>query len=501
MEPVTALLATLMACLCLYYFIANTLLYFKRLKIPHVLPIPLLGNLGPFILRRISLAEIICNTYRLFPDAKYFGFYDFTTPIYVLRDLDLINLITIKNFDHFCNHRNFVNENLEPIAGRNLFGLRNDQWRATRRHLSPTFTSNKIKLMFGLVCKCAENFANFIAAEAGSTGKTYNMKDIQCRFANDVVASCAFGIDVDSFNEPNNEFFLLGQKTMNFNGALTYKMLISRNFPNLANLLRIKFFESKTENFFKQIISDSVRFRREKGVVRPDVIHLMMESKDADGEPLFDVEEMAAQALVFFLAGFDSISTSMSYLAHEVAINPDVQNKLLAEIENVLEETNGKPTYETICGMRYMDAVVSESMRLHPLVSSLDRVCVKEFELPPATPDSEPVTLKPGDVVWFQSYAIHRDSKYYPRPNDFVPERFLNGEVNSSSYMPFGIGPRICIANRFALMEMKVMLFHMLQHCIFEPDVKTRIPMILDKKSFMVMADGGFWLRLRARKY
>ncbi|XP_011068236.1 PREDICTED: cytochrome P450 9e2-like, partial [Acromyrmex echinatior] len=130
----------------------------------------------------------------------------------------------------------------------------------------------------------------------------------------------------------------------------------------------------------------------------------------------------------------------------------------------------------------------------------LDRKCVKETKLPPATPDGEPITVKPGDSVWFPNYSLHRDPKYYPHPDKFDPDRFLNGYVNNLVYMPFGIGPRTCIGNRFAIIQAKVLLFYLLWRCNLEPDIKTRIPMVLKKQTLLMMADGGFWLKLRVRK-
>jgi len=420
-------------------------------------------------------------------------------PIYVLRDPELIISVTIKNFDYFCNHRNFVNEDLEPISGKTLFGLRDDRWREMRRQLTPAFTTSKIKMMFDFVCQCAENLTDFIVTDAGRNGKTYDMKNIMNRYTNDVVATCAFGINVDSFNNPDNEFYLIGRKAITFEGKVL-KMLVFKNLPQLANLFKIQFFDQKVQDFFKQIVSDSVKIRREKGIVRPDMIHLMMETKDDNGEALFNMEEMAAQAMMFFIAGFDSVSTTMTFLTQHIAVNPDVQEKLLTEINDILKRTNGKPTYETVVHeTHYMNAVLTEVLRLYPLLTVLDRVCVKEFELPPATPNSKPVTLKPGDIIWIQPFAIHRDSKYYSRPNDFIPERFLDKETNGLLYMPFGIGPRSCIAKRFAFMEIKVMLFHLLQHCVLEPDVKTRIPIVLSKKSFIVAAEDDSWLKIRPR--
>lgn len=500
MEISTLLLTFLTVGISLYYFVFNKLSHFEKLRIPHVRPIPFFGNMAPYIFRRISLPEIISRAHNLFPDAKYVGFYDLTRPVYVIRDPELINTIAIRNFDNFCDHRNFVDDN-EPMAGKNLFGLRGDHWREMRKLLSPAFTSSKMKMMFGLMCECAENFTNFIVKESGKIGKTYNMKDMLCRYTNNVVATCAFGISVDSFKNPNNEFYLLGKNTFTFDGRLSIMFFIHSHFPLLTRLLKLRMFSAKVENFFKGIVSDTVKFRDEQGIVRPDMLQLMMETRNKDQGPAFDIEEMTAQAFVFFFGGFDTVSTAMSFLVHTVAAKPDVRNKLREEIDHVLRQTNGKPTYEAINnGMKYLDAVVNETFRMYPVAGFLDRLCVKEFVLPPATSDGESITLKPGDGIWFSTYALHHDPKYFPQPNKFDPDRFLNGEVKDSVYLPFGLGPRICIGNRFALLQMKIMLFYLMWRCDLELDSKTKDPITLDKWSFVTMMDGICWLKLRERK-
>jgi len=421
-------------------------------------------------------------------------------PIFVIRDPDLISTIAIKQFDNFCDHHGFVNEILDPIAGRNLFNLKGDHWREMRKLLSPSFTSSKMKMMFGLICQCAENFSNFVAMQTEEAAKTYNMKDLLSRYTNDTVATCAFGIEVDSFKNPNNEFFLLGKKALNFDGWLAFKFLMHRNFPQLAKLIKLRMFGPEIENFFKDIVATTVKTRDEQGIVRSDMIQLMMETRNKNTGPEYDINEMTAQAFVFFLAGFDTISSAMCFTTYEIGINPDVQRKLREEVDDVLRQTNGKPTYEAINCMKYLDAVISEALRLYPIASFLDRKCVKETKLPPATPDGKPITIKPGDSIWIPNFSLHRDPKYYPHPDKFDPDRFLNGDVDNSVYMPFGIGPRICIGKRFALMQAKVMLFYLLWRCDLEPDIKTRIPLVFNKKMFLMMADGGFWLKLRTRK-
>lgn len=170
MEFFTVLLTAVFAAgIYLYYLNINRPSYFEQLKIPHVRPISILGNLTPFIFRRVAMADILANKYNLFPHAKYFLFFEFMQPKYVIRDPDLINSITVKNFDHFCDHEYTINEKFEPIVRRTLFILRGDEWHKTRKLLSPNFTSNKMKRMFELICKCAENFKNFIEYENNET--------------------------------------------------------------------------------------------------------------------------------------------------------------------------------------------------------------------------------------------------------------------------------------------------------------------------------------------
>lgn len=472
---------------------------FDNLDIPYEKPVIFFGNMAPFFFRRMSIVETIDKIYKRFSDTKYFGFYNFMTPAFVIRDPDLINTIAIKQFDNFCDHRNFANKEIERLVSRNLFGLKGNYWREMRKVLSPTFTSSKMKMMFELMCQCADNFTACMA-NTSKFGKTINVKEEMCKYSNDVVASCAFGISVDSFKYPNNEFYVLGRKAMNFEGILSMKFFVNMNFPKLAKFLKLRLFSKNVENFFRNLVRDTVKIRDEKGITRPDMIQLMMENRDIATGPVLDIDEMTAQAFVFFLGGFESVSTMMCFLVHELAANPDVQDKLRAEIEQVLEKNDGKPTYEAINSMKYLDAVVCETMRLYPLGVFIDRICVKDFELPPAIPGGQPVMLKAGDSVWFPGYSIHRDSNYYSEPNKYNPDRFLDGHSDSPTYLPFGLGPRICIGNRFALMEMKIMVFYMLWRCDLELDVKMKIPMVLNKTTFIMMAEGGFWLKLRARK-
>jgi len=92
-----------------------------------------------------------------------------------------------------------------------------------------------------------------------------------------------------------------------------------------------------------------VKVRDEQGIVCPDMIQLIMETRNKDSGPEFDIDEMTAQAFVFFLAGFDTVSSAICWITHEIGVNLDIQNKLREKIDDVLRQTNGKPdSYEAI---------------------------------------------------------------------------------------------------------------------------------------------------------
>lgn len=143
-----------------------------------------------------------------------------------------------------------------------------------------------------------------------------------------------------------------------------------------------------------------------------------------------------------------------------------------------------------------------ETLRKWPGGFFLDRCCVKPYTIDPINPGEVPIHLRKGDSVWLSLYALHREPKFYPDPEKFVPERF--SEENKSiihpyAYMPFGIGPRHCIGNRFALMEAKLVLVHLLSKYNVSVIDKTVIPIRLERRNFQLTSKDGFWLGLERR--
>jgi len=444
--------------------------------------------------------------YYYFPNAKYVGSMDLGTPAILLRDPELIKNIMVKDFEHFPDHPTFMDESVEPLFGKNVFSLRGDRWKEMRNTLSPSFTASKMKFMFDLISKCSHDFVNYLI-DHSELCHVIETKDAFRRYTNDVIATTAFGISVNSMKDQDNEFYRRGTEAAKFASGLlpTIKMILSRASPWFAKSIGLTLFPSATSKFFKRIVGETITMREEQNIVRPDMIHLLMQARDKDSVSAskMTLDDIVSQAFIFFFAGFDTSSTLMCFVAHELAVNRDIQDRLREEVQQHLTEGNGEISYESLSKMSYMDMVLSETLRKYPPVIFIDRLCVKKYELPPSQPGCKNVIVEPDNVLMIPVYALHRDPKYFPNPDKFDPERF--NEKNKDNilpyiYLPFGHGPRKCIGNRFVLMETKILLAHLLQKFTLKTVEKTVEPVIYTKREFTLLPVGGFWIGLEKRE-
>lgn len=132
------------------------------------------------------------------------------------------------------------------------------------------------------------------------------------------------------------------------------------------------------------------------------------------------------------------------------------------------------------------------------MVAVVDRVCTKPYTIEPVNKGEKPLTLDVGQEVWLPIYPLHRDPEYYPDPEKFDPERFSpenKSKLPDYVYHPFGCGPRICLGMRFALVEIKAILFHLLLNFEVVPTPNTKPLKLGPGKEIHISIEGGkYWL-------
>ncbi|KAF4519366.1 hypothetical protein B566_EDAN011372 [Ephemera danica] len=203
-------------------------------------------------------------------------------------------------------------------------------------------------------------------------------------------------------------------------------------------------------------------------------------------------DDIAAQAFLFFLAGFETVSILLSFLTHELAVNPEIQERLRAELDATIAAQGGKLTYESVHNMQYLDMVVSETLRKNPPAPITDRTCTKNYIVP-----GTDVLIEEGSSILLPIYALHHDPEFFPEPEKFDPERFSKENkknIRPYTYLPFGSGPHNCLGMRLALLEVKLCICYILDACELKVSAKTQVPLKLTKKSFRMQPDDGFWV-------
>uniref|UniRef100_A0A182W957 Cytochrome P450 n=1 Tax=Anopheles minimus TaxID=112268 RepID=A0A182W957_9DIPT len=530
--PLVAILGTI------YYYLTKDNKYFHDKPIPSMATEPLFGSTRRLMTKQTSFYEFMIEIYNKYPLVKVFGMMDTMQRVFVVRDPELIKRIGVKDFDHFVNHRpvfgNDENPHNKALFGKTLLALSDQKWRDMRATLSPAFTGSKMRHMFELIVECSTNMAKYYKEEIRKNGvskREHEMKDVFTRYANDVIATCAFGIKVDSLKNAENDFYLNGKKMMAFNRPIVLlKFMAFRIVPKLMNWFSLDMFDREQTEYFTEIIRDTLKTREAHGIVRPDMVNLLIQARKGVLKQQREVEErdevkgfatveesdvgktgkslqmteleMVAQCLIFFLAGFDTVSTCLTFLAYELTVNKDVQEKLYEEIRATSKSLGGSSlTYDALQGMQYMDMVVSEALRMWSPAPVTDRMCVRDYVVDDG--DRLKFTIDKGTVVFIPIAGLHHDPQYYPNPSKFDPERFSEEnrhKINPNAYLPFGIGPRNCIGSRFALMEVKAIIYYMLQEFAFEPMPNTQIPLWLAKGFAGMRSEKGVFVEFRPRK-
>ncbi|KAI4459285.1 cytochrome p450 [Holotrichia oblita] len=440
-------LISLVIATLLYFRSAHS--YWKKRNVNYIEPTFPWGNLeNPLFLKR-GVIGIVQDAYKQFKSKqkRFGGIYFFHKPMLIPVDLQLIKNILTKDFSHFVNHGSLSDEENEPMTA-NLFNAEDDKWRNLRTKLTPTFTSAKMKLMFSMIEKCSYQMIDHIRFSCLQK-KPLHVKEIVSCYTTDVIGSCVFGLDCNSFKNPDAEFRKYGKKATEISVIGSLRLFILFIMPEINRILRIRLLDKDVSDFFTRAFKDVLNSRKIEDTARKDFVQLLLEMSPGhvEASKSLTVDEMVAQAFVFFIAGFDTSASNLAFCLYELAMHQTYQDRLRQEILEVLGRHDQQLTYEAIAEMKYMDQVIDETLRFFPPLPFLSRKCSKNYPIP-----NSDLIVEQGSTVVISVLGLHMDEEYYPNPEVFDPDRFSKeNKAKRSQYVhiPFGEGPRICIGELF----------------------------------------------------
>lgn len=493
---VPAVLVLFVVLAVIWYFI-KSYEYWTRVGIPYVKPIPILGSMGALFANPAH--EIEMERYK--EKGRIYGTYEGTRPLLTVADPDVLRNIFVKDFPSFSRRRNMIVG--DPLSDNMLQNLVEENWKRVRALMTPAFSTGKIKRMTSIFTDSAKTLTDNFRF-AAKDHKSLDMKRLFGAFTMDVIASTAFGTKLNSHDDPCNPFVKAARNL--FSRNIPWRFVLFFLFPGFMKFFKISIFQPDVLQFFEKVTLKVMQERKQSGKKRNDFLQMMMDAsteeleKGEDGSKNGDVsekeigcegenyevfnssynskslsnDEMIAQCVSFFLAGYDSTASTLSFAAYELALNPDIQDRLIAEIDEITTQ-KGELNYDAVTEMKYLANVISEVLRKYPQAIRGERLAVNDYFIKDYN-----ITVPKGMIVQVPVYAIHHDPQHYPDPEKFDPDRF-NPEQTSMrhplTYLPFGAGPRNCIAMRFALTEMKFCLAYVLRHCRFTTCAETQVPL------------------------
>lgn len=473
---------------------------FKKLGIPGPKPLPFFGTMLEY---RKGFHNFDVECFKKY--GRVWGIYDARQPVLCVMDQSIIKTILVKEcYSLFTNRRNFrLNGPLYDAVSI----VEDDDWRRIRSVLSPSFTSGRLKEMFGIM----KTHSHILVDNLGKTatrGEAVDIKEFFGAYSMDVVTSTAFSVDIDSLNNPKDPFVSNIKKMLKFD-FLNPLFLFTALFPFITPVLDkmdYAFFPTSVTDFFyaalKKIKSERVAKDHKKK--RVDFLQLMVDSQtegktehgssEEHTEKGLSDHEILSQSMIFIFAGYETSSSTLSFFFYNLATNPEAMKKLQEEIDQTFP--NKAPVdYEGVMNMEYLDAALNESLRLFPVAGRLERVCKK-------TVDINGLLVQKDMVVMIPTYALHRDPDYWSDPESFKPERFTKDNKESIDpymYMPFGLGPRNCIGMRFAQVTMKLAIVEILQRFDVSVCDQTQVPLELSISGFLAPKE-PIKLKLKPRK-
>lgn len=464
------------------YYKLSVFSYWRNKGVYNVEPTFLTGNILPLLIGAKSNAEFFKNIYEQHKQHRLFGVYMLHWPCLIVTDPDLIRDVLAKEFTNFHDRGVYCNPEIDPLSS-NLFQLSGKTWRQLRVKMTATFTSGKLKQIFPIMNETGDTLNKFFDRKA-ELKESVDVKDVFSRYTLDIIMTSVFGVYCDSLNDPNNEFRYWAKKIFEprplWNGLAFFA-------PGVYDFFRMPFTRRSLIKFFTTLCRDIIEQRQSHDIVRKDFMNLLIQLindgyLDADGDSInqktdpntapnkLTVKDAAAQAYFFFLAGFETSSTTAMYCLYELAKHQDMQDKVRDEIRTVVKK-HGGITYNGLSEMLYLQKVISETMRKYPTLSMLNRICTNETKL-----ETSDVTIPAGTRIIIPVYGLHWDPKIFPEPEKFDPERFSEENIKSRhsyAYLPFGEGPRICIGLRFGMVQVKVALINTLLNHRVKPTPNT----------------------------
>lgn len=346
-------------------------------------------------------------------------------------------------------YKSFDYEILKLVLGDGLISSDGNFWLKQRRLAQPAFHKKRLDMMFEIMRDETLHFCERLD-RLQEKGESFNINGELTKVTIDIVAKTLFGTEIDT------SITLIGKHITDLNSYISAKI----NNPLLPPLwvpTKRNFAFKKAMNDLNTIIYKIIDNRRQNPEEKDDLLAMLMNARDEETGEGMTNSQLRDEILTLFVAGHETSATSLSWILILLSKNPIWMQKCKQEINEAIG--NQPPNLEDMMKLPTLKRVIEEAMRLYPPAWIVGRKALEDDEI-------MGYQIKKGYNVIVCVYQIHRHPQFWENPDAFDPDRFLperSANRHKYAYFPFGGGPRMCIGNNFALMEMTIILSMMLQ--------------------------------------
>ncbi|HIA05763.1 MAG TPA: cytochrome P450 [Flavobacteriales bacterium] len=343
------------------------------------------------------------------------------------------------------NNRNYTKTSgykpLKLLLGKGLITSEGDLWLKQRRLFQPAFNRESIMNYTKIVGECVDDLLlewNNIDPDS----KLLNVSHEMMKNTMVIVGRTLFSSDLSKDTALVWEWMTYALEYVN-NRTKTYPFNFSSKIPLPKNIRFTKAVASLDNMLYRKIDER----RKEKGDFT-DLLSMMMSAKDEETGKGMSDGQLRDEIMTIFLAGHETTANALTWTWYLLSQHQEIEEKLHRELDEILK--GEIPSYQNLGNLRYTAQVVQESMRLYPPVWMIGRRTINEDQI-------GQYHIPKGVDVAISPYVLHHHSEYWDQPEVFDPDRFSSENIKKQipySYIPFGGGPRLCIGENFAMMEM-----------------------------------------------
>ena len=325
------------------------------------------------------------------------------------------------------------------LMGKGLFTSEGPLWQRQRKLLAPALHRHAVNRFAGIMADTASR-----VADDWDDGEEIEVMAEMARITVQNVAKALFDADVSSDAHDVGDALTVVFDT--FQTRLESAYPLPDWVPTSVNR-RFSQARKRLEATIYRIIAD----RRQSSEEHHDLLAMLLGEQDQGNEVMTD-QQLRDEVMALFIGGHEPVAGGLAFTWSLLAEHPDIAARLHAEVDLVLGDR--APRLADLGQLPVTEMIVKESLRLYPPAWAFDRRAVVDCEI-----GGRPV--KKGTLILICQWVLHRDLRWFDRPDEFVPDRWsdgLSGRLPKYAYLPFGGGPRFCIGNAFAMLEMQLVL-------------------------------------------